>query len=155
MDIFPTVLTAGGGDPADYELDGTDLLPLVASRQPLPERDLFWEMGQQTAIRRGPWKLVLNGQLIEEPGYSVQDANAKGRQQMAGTPKSEAPIFEEAVFLSNLDNDLGERTNLKDQNPDLTADLTAAAEGWRARIEARWQAEWLPAINGTTTHPDT
>ena len=154
IDVFPTILGAAGGSPADYELDGTDLLPRLANNQPIPERDLYWEMGRQTAVRRGPWKLVLKGQLVEEPGYSVQDANPKGQQQMAGSTKSEAPIFEEEVFLSNLDDDMGERTNLKDQHPGLTADLTAAADAWRVQIEARWQDEWLPAISGTTTHPD-
>ena len=95
---------------------------------PLPCRDVYWEMGQQTAVRRGPWKLVRNGQLVE------------------GAPP------EDNVHLANLDQDMGERENLCDQHPELTAELTEAAEAWRAGIEARWQEEWLPAVQGTTTH---
>jgi hypothetical protein len=87
-------------------------------------------MRGQTAVRRGPWKLVLNGQLVE------------------GAPP------EDDVHLTNLSDDVGERHNLKDQYPELTAELTAAAEAWRAGIEARWQDEWLPQVNGTTTHPN-
>ena len=65
MDILPTFLSAAGGDLAAYEIDGQSLLE-YASGGPSPiERDLFWEMGGQTAVRRGPWKLVLNGQLVE------------------------------------------------------------------------------------------
>jgi arylsulfatase A-like enzyme len=127
MDIFPTFLNAAGGDPAAYELDGMDLLPHVAEGVPLAARDLFWEMDDQTAVRRGPWKLVLNGRLVE----------------------GAAP--EDEVHLANLDEDMGERRNLKDAYPALAADLRAAAEGWRDGIERRWQAQWLPRMPGPVT----
>jgi arylsulfatase A-like enzyme len=129
MDIFPTFLQAAGGDLAGYELDGVDLMPTVAGGMPVPQRDIFWEMGQQTAVRRGPWKLVLNGQLVE------------------GAPP------EDDVHLANLEVDMAERHNLKDRHPDLAAELTAAAGAWRAAIEERWQREWLPQVRGTVTHP--
>ena len=35
-----------------------------------------------------------------------------------------------------------------------TAELTQAPTAWRARIEHRWENEWLPKSRGTTTHPD-
>jgi arylsulfatase A-like enzyme len=130
MDAFPTFLAAAGGDPSEYELDGVDLLPMLAGQVGLPERDFYWEMKGQTAVRRGPWKLVLQGQLVE------------------GAPP------EDDVHLSNLDQDLGERHNLKDRHPDLADELSAAASAWREGIETRWQNEWLPAATGTTTHPN-
>ena len=126
MDIFPSLLHAAGGNPASYELDGTSLLPLLTSGQALPTRDLFWEMDNQTAIRRGPWKLVLNGQLVE------------------GEP-AQAP-----VHLANLDEDRGERVNLSEQYPDLTAELSDAARHWRDGLEQRWQTEFVPQSNGFT-----
>jgi arylsulfatase A-like enzyme len=129
MDVFPTLLKAAGGDPSTYELDGLDLLPTLIEGVALPQRDVYWEMGQQTAVRRGPWKLVLKGQRVE------------------GAPP------EDDVHLANLDQDMGECYNLKDQYPGLTAELTEAAEAWRAGIEARWQKEWRPAIRGTTGRP--
>ena len=129
MDVFPTFLQAAGGDPGAYELDGADLMPLLSKGAALAQRDVFWEMNKQTAVRRGPWKLVLQGQLVE------------------GAPR------EDDVHLANLDEDIGERTNLAGRYPELTAELTSAAEAWRASIQQRWQRQWLPAINGTTTHP--
>ncbi len=126
MDIFPTCLKAAGGNLSAYELDGIDLTPALAHGVPMPVRDLFWEMDEQTAIRRGPWKLVLNGRLVE------------------GAPA------EDAVHLANLDQDMAERHNLESEQPALAAELTEAALAWRGRIEARWQAEWLPALNGFT-----
>lgn len=129
MDVFPTFLKAAGGDPSLYELDGMDLMPALAQGASPLEREIFWEMGQQTAVRRGPWKLVLNGQLVE------------------GAPS------EDDVHLANLDEDMAERNNLRHQYPELTAELTSAAEAWRAALEERWAEEWLPQVQGTTTHP--
>jgi hypothetical protein len=45
--------------------------------------------------------------------------------------------------------------NLVALYPELAAELTAVAEAWRAAIEERWRREWLSAIKGTTTHPNT
>ena len=134
MDIFPTFLRAAGGDPTQYALDGEDILPLVrgdANRtDPTSsgERTICWEMRDQTALRRGPWKLVLNGQLVE------------------GVPP------EDDVHLANLDEDMGERVNLAAQYPALALELQEIALAWRAQIEARWENEWQPHITGTTAH---
>lgn len=112
MDIFPTFVQAAGGDLEGYALDGRDILPSLTEHAQLPQADLFWEMGQQTAMRRGPWKLVLNGQLVEG-----------------------APV-EDAVHLSNLDEDMGERVNLAERYPELTEEMQAAAQRWRSGMEA-------------------
>ena len=85
-------------------------------------------MGDQTAVRRGNWKLVLNGQLVE------------------GAPP------EDAVHLCDLSRDIGERDNLGDAHPDLTAELQATAQTWRQGIEARWDREYSPQKQGTVTH---
>jgi arylsulfatase A-like enzyme len=130
MDIFPTVLAAAGGDPADWELDGADVMPMVAAgaASPHADRDVYWEMGDQLAVRRGKWKLVLRGRLV------------------VGAPP------EDEVFLADLEGDMGETTNLAPSQPALVAELRAAVEAWHAGIEARWQAEFLPAATGTVTH---
>lgn len=122
MDVFPTALHLAGGDPGAYELDGADLFPHLAEEVSLAERDLFWELGQQLAIRRGDWKLVLNGQLVE--GEPAQDP----------------------MFLSNLKDDPSERINWKDQQPALVKQLYEAAEGWKIKVEARWQQEFASAL---------
>ena len=41
------------------------------------------------------------------------------------------------VFLSNLDEDMGERVNLKDSYPEIAEEMREAALAWRAQIEAR------------------
>ena len=128
MDVFPTFVSAAGGNMSDYQLDGKNILPMLTDGEPSPHEAIFWEMGTQTAVRRGKWKLVLKGQLVE--GTSAENE----------------------VHLANLETDMEERNNLKDEYPDLTAALTQLAQTGREEIEDRWQNEWLPKSNGTTGH---
>lgn len=128
MDVVPTFLAAAGGDVSAYELDGVDVLPVLAAGAASPHDTLFWEQGEQTAVRRGRWKLTLNGQLEE----------------------SLPP--EDPVFLADLEDDLAETRNLARDLPAVVAELRDAAEDFRARIEKRWAEEWLPAIPDYDTH---
>jgi arylsulfatase A len=57
-DWLPTLARLAKVNVEGMPLDGTDLLPLLTDRQPLPRRTLFWRMGAK-AVRRGPWKLVV------------------------------------------------------------------------------------------------
>ena len=89
MDLFPTFLDIAdasrtSGDP---RLDGVSLLPLLRQdADGLPERSLFWKMGQNFAVRDGRWKLVKNGDrdpelynLAKDPGehLNVAEQNAE------------------------------------------------------------------------------
>jgi hypothetical protein len=85
-------------------------------------------MGKQTAVRKGKWKLVLNGQLVE--GADPDDV----------------------VHLANLEEDMGECNNLKNAEAGLTAELKSDAETWRGKIEQRWEREFSPKEQGTVTH---
>ena len=82
-------------------------------------------MEDQTAVRRGKYKLVLNGRLTE-----------------GETPR--AP-----VFLADLEADPGEKHNLADAMPDLCRELTKLALDWRSGVEQRWEDEF--AKNYSTT----
>lgn len=113
-DIFPTMLEACGGNPDDYVLDGQSILPMLLGGEEETHKYLFWEMENQTAVRFGKYKLVLNGQLVE------------------GEPKRAE------VFLSDLESDPGEKNNLADELPDLTEELKNAALEWRAALEDNW-----------------
>ena len=110
---------------------------MLAEGAPSPHRDVFWEMGRQTAVRRGKWKLVLNGQLVE-------------------SDRTERPIGppQDDVFLADLEADPGETRNQRDEKPELVSELRSAAERWRAGIEARWDRQWLPQLDavGVTAH---
>ena len=117
-DIFPTVLEACGGNPEDYDIDGISILDMLQGGEPRTHDCLFWEMEGQTAVRRGNYKLVLGGRLIE----------------------GEEPRAE--VFLSDLSKDPGEKHNLAGEMPELCSELTKLALDWRQGIEDTWDKEF-------------
>ena len=120
MDIFPTLLKEAGGNPGDYELDGRDIMEVMTQGASSPHREIFWEMEEQTAVRRGDYKLVLNGVL--EEGEGIQDP----------------------VFLSDLSKDPSESRNLAEELPELTRELTEQALAWRNQLEENWQINFAP-----------
>lgn len=126
MDVFPTLLTIAGGDPAKYELDGLDITDVLMNGGKTPHEEIYWEMEMQTAIRQGNYKLVLDGQLIE--GEPPQDP----------------------VFLSDLSVDPSETTNLAAQYPELTEELKEKALAWRARLEQNWDEKFAANYKRTT-----
>ena len=109
MDIFPTLLDAAGiaTPEGSAKLDGISLLPVLTQQGRVGDRTLFWETGGGTAVRRGPWKLV-----IDRP---------KKKKEF------QAP---EAPQLFDLSTDLGEKAPV--DNPEVRAELEAALEAWRA-----------------------
>lgn len=62
MDLYATFCAAAGAAaPATTKLDGVDLLPyLLGEKTGMPHEILFWKNGEQGAVRRGDWKLLLN-----------------------------------------------------------------------------------------------
>lgn len=122
-DIFPTILEACGGNPDDYELDGESILDMLRGGEEKIHDYIYWEMEEQTAVRKGRYKLVLNGRLDED-----------------------GPVRDE-VFLSDTDADPAELINLKDEMPELAAELKDKALSWRAGIEKTWEEKF--AINYT------
>jgi len=66
MDLTASILAITGAPlPADARLEGMDLFPVWEGRAPELERTLFWRSGtdasKQTAVRRGNWKLIVDG----------------------------------------------------------------------------------------------
>lgn len=75
IDLLPTLLALAGAAPlGDRVLDGVDLSPLLLGAAELPERDLFWQHGAASAMRRGPWKMLRTRSntrlfdLVRDPG---------------------------------------------------------------------------------------
>ena len=117
-DLFSTALQASGGSPDDYQTDGESLLDMLTGGEERPHEDLFWELEEQTAVRHGNYKLVLNGRLEEAAGTRAD------------------------VFLADLSVDPGERVNLAETLPDVADDLKKKALAWRADIEETWEKEF-------------
>jgi arylsulfatase A-like enzyme len=112
MDLLPTLCAAAGATPPEG-LDGKNLLPAITGTGKSPHETIFWESGKQQAVRRGQWKLVLNG--IEWSGP------VESRQPLTG---------DDAVWLSNLENDPGESRNLSRAHPGIVAGLRKELTNW-------------------------
>ncbi|MCA9008337.1 MAG: sulfatase-like hydrolase/transferase [Planctomycetaceae bacterium] len=65
VDLLPTIARLTGISPEEITTDGIDLAPLLLAGKSLPDRTLFWRAGEQSAVRRGPWKLYRNKNITE------------------------------------------------------------------------------------------
>ena len=119
VDLLPTICTAAGVSvPADRTMDGWDALPMAASGAASKHDAIFWSSGGQLAVRRGPWKLVRNGKVFD------------------GTPAGAQPLQgDDALFLSNVDDDPGESKNLRHSNPAMVDELLTIAEKWLVDVK--------------------
>jgi arylsulfatase A-like enzyme len=118
-DLFPTLCRlAGAALPTDRTLDGRDMWPVITEGASSRHEYVAWSEGPQLAIRKGEWKLVLNGVLHD------------------GTPAGNKPLTgDDAVFLSNLASDPGEKTNLRHKNPEVVDSLQTLVQQWRRDVE--------------------
>jgi arylsulfatase A-like enzyme len=126
MDIFPTFLR--WADPqarVPDDLDGRDAGAMVASGAPSPHDDVFWSYQNQTAIRRGAWKLIVNPPSV--PGDEVKDP----------------------VWLSNLKDDPYEKRNWLSEQTQVAQELRRRLDAWKATLPASPR----PASAGSATAP--
>lgn len=113
IDLLPTaVALAGGTVPDEPVIDGRDLTPVLLGKTTDSPRGVhyYFRGYQLEAVREGPWKLALVPQN-ETMGKPVS-ADAQG-----GTPR-----------LYHLDKEIGERTNLADQHPEVVERLSGMAQ---------------------------
>jgi arylsulfatase A len=106
MDLSASILAATGTPlPADARLEGIDLLPILARREPIVERTLFWRISgarPQRAVRSGNWKLLFDGQR---------------------------------AMLFDLRADIGERRNLIAAHTGVARRLRARLDAWMADVD--------------------
>ena len=62
IDATATALELADAGSGQKRLDGINLMPLLAGKMTeVPERTLFWRVGQKNALRSGNWKLIRDG----------------------------------------------------------------------------------------------
>jgi arylsulfatase A len=133
IDLLPTfVKLAGGAVPADRKIDGADLAPLLLGKTKESPREAhyYFNGNRLEAVRSGPWKLAI-------------------AQQSENIGKPKEPEKEPFVpKLYNLDTDIGEKTDVAAEHPDVVkrlqefvtkmdADLGAAKQGPGVRPPGR------------------
>jgi arylsulfatase A-like enzyme len=116
--LLPTIcMVAGVPVPGDRTMDGRDALPMAVSGTSSKHDAIFWSSAGQLAVRRESWKLVKDGKIF--------DGTPEGAKSLEG---------DDALFLSNVDEDPGESKNLRHQNPALVDELLTRANKWLADV---------------------
>jgi arylsulfatase A-like enzyme len=119
VDLLPTIARiAGASVPAGRKLDGVDMLPLATSKAKSTHDAIFWSSTGQLAVRRGQWKLVQDGR--EYDGVSNEPLQG-----------------DDALFLSNLEDDPGERRNRRHDEPALADELSTLAHRWLDEVKKK------------------
>jgi arylsulfatase A-like enzyme len=119
IDLLPTaVALAGGVLPAEPIIDGRDISPLLLGKTTESPRGVhyYFSSYQLQAVRQGQWKLALSPQ----------------NESMGRPVKPNADTKE--LRLYNLDQEIGEATNVAAHHPDVVAKLAALAEKMAAEI---------------------
>ena len=137
LDILPTVLAAAGVNAqSDWKLDGVNLLPYVKGEKPgAPHDALYWRLGEQTAVRRGDWKLVRYDRTADLTGAKADDTKSVTRPAGGGECIRAAKLY-------NLARDVRESEDLTAANPDKVAELQGLWNAWAAELK---EPLWGPA----------
>jgi arylsulfatase A-like enzyme len=110
MDLTATILAVTDTRvPAELDLDGINLLPILTGEAPTVERTLFWRSPNRAdrAVRSGDWKLVVQG-------------------SQGGRPS----------FVFNVRTDLGERNDMTNVRQDVARRLRGLLDAWEAEVDA-------------------
>lgn len=135
MDVFATIAEAIGAElPAGRKIDGQSWMPLLKDRNAPGHDTLFWAQGEQKAVRRGKWKLVVNG-VDERPGRPSEPRAAGRRRGAAARAAETNRAAGEAVFLADLEADPSETKNLREERPEIVVELTKMHEEWQAALK--------------------
>jgi hypothetical protein len=113
IDFLPTFVgLAGGAVPTDNKIDGKDIAPLLfgATKESPHEARYYYSGYRLQAVRVGPWKMSVAPQT-----------DSMG---IATTP---VPATLEKPRLYNLDTDIGERTDVAADHPEIIARLKPLA----------------------------
>ena len=105
--------------PADRKIDGADIGPLLlGSTKESPHEARYYYQGYKLqAVRSGPWKLAI----------APQNENLSGGGQAV-------PASMEKPRLYNLDAEIGERTDVALDHPEVVAKLKALAVKMAAEL---------------------
>lgn len=101
-DWMPTLAALSGVPLQEEDIDGKNIKAVLQSSEAAsPHEILYWQIGNQWAVRQGPWKLIINPRIT---GQTLPEADRK-------------------VFLANLEKDPSEQTNYAADYPDITERL--------------------------------
>lgn len=127
IDILPTVAELIGAKLPEHPIDGKSIWPLIAGEPGAqsPHDAYYFYYGKQLqAMRMGRWKLHF------PHGYRTLQGRPGGKD---GKPArySQAQI---GLALFDLQNDVGETTDVKQEHPEVVAKMNKLAESIRQEL---------------------
>ena len=94
LDLLPTFVQAGGGDPTSIDgLDGVDMVPyLLGANKQRPHQTLYWKMETRGAIRDGDWKML---RFPDRPAelFNLTDDPGEQNSLAAAHPEKVTALF--------------------------------------------------------------
>ena len=132
IDILPTIAHLVGAKLPDHKIDGKNIWPLIAGEPGAksPHEAYYFYWGQELAGGpHGPLEAALPARLP----HARRPARRHGRQARAVRSGQAS-----SLALFDLENDIGETTNVADQHPDVVradraAGRRACAPTWATR----------------------
>ncbi|WP_442505143.1 sulfatase-like hydrolase/transferase [Novipirellula sp. SH528] len=96
LDLLPTFVKAGAGDPSAIEgLDGVDMIPFLQGvKTQRPHQTLHWKMETRGAIREGDWKMIRYPDRAVELFDIVQDP-AEQNNLAASNPEKVNQLYKQ------------------------------------------------------------
>jgi len=147
LDLLPTITRLIGGQLPTDKLDGEDRWPLLSGQTGAKPRETFYYYAgdELQAVRSGPWKLHLPHDYLSPaspPGKNGKPANFENLKPesmamsgLRGIASRHGYLVKRIeLSLFNLDDDIGETTNVADKHPDVVARLQKIAEAARADL---------------------
>jgi arylsulfatase A-like enzyme len=125
VDLMPTLLELGGGKAPDKQpLDGVSMVECLKSGgTKAPERDLFWHFPGYLGAGKGSWRTTPAG-AVRSGDWKLIEFFEDGKQE-----------------LFNLKDELSQKTNLAEKQPEKVKELHAKLVAWRKAVNAPMPTE--------------
>jgi hypothetical protein len=140
IDILPTVAAITGAPLPKATIDGVNILPLLEGDESANPRDrfYFYYSAELRAVREGTWKRVYQHRTRSYVGVEPGNDGLPGPYAYPTVPTA----------LYDLENDIGETTDVSAAHPDVVRRLDAVADSVREVLGDR-----LTGREGTGVRP--
>ncbi len=144
IDLLPTFADITGARLPELSIDGKSILSLMKNPEKKSSKTPYffykggdnspkWDNSKIVAVRKGKWKLILPHDYNTLKGES-------GKNGLAG--EYETASIDTALY--NLETDIAEQNNLKDDYPEIVQQLCKLAEDYNKDLKQnRRSASWV------------
>lgn len=120
IDLFPTFAEILGEEKISQSVDGISILPLIKQSGKLNRESIYWHYPHYHRF-----------------GYKPSGAIREGKYKLIEWYERSFFNEENPVSLFDLENDIGEKNDIANQNPQLVNELWAKLKKWRKEINAQ------------------